>query len=231
MPHPAQIILRRLLLASALTATPAVLSAQTVIHSTYGPGMTYLTANYGIDGTYQTDLASPFQLSGVGGATLYDITFTLIFDYASQGAASWGASVWQGPSMSTASLIESWTGAFSPGLINNYTVSSTGSSLSPGQTYWFALSHVNAIRYGWHASNNTSLSPSVINYRIVGTWYSQGVVPYNPDPTFEYTSPVFEVRATMPSETVPEPATMTLLATGLAGIAAARRKRGATRAT
>ena len=67
---------------------------------------------------------------------------------------------------------------------------------------------------------NTELNPLTFNFE---DWYV--ISSCQPESErCEYKQEMIAFKADPPQETVPEPATMTLLATGLAGMAAARRR-------
>jgi len=206
--------------AATLLVAPSALSAQTTAYSTFLPGDTY-----GPGGIVRQDLwlASRFIYSGASSAPLQTVRVAAAGNppgsqldiYFLSGGYFWDPG--------DASLLEQWSVTSSASGIYQFH-STTNPVLTPGMHYWLALgTNVplnNQNYWTWFSGAfpldlSTNLQGQAVSFDqgLNWLWFDAGG------------TGAFDVTVGPDTSVVPEPATMTLLATGLAGIAAVRRKR------
>ena len=200
-------------LCATFVATPA--RAQGTIASTLGPGNTFEPFYGWLVGVHfrsglRQDLAMGFTYTGAGPVRLTRLR--LAMSEGSDSHAGLLVSLLRGSSVATASVLESWTLPSTGGSDGALRVfdSFLEPRLMPGETYWVRAMHAPATpaAWGWLVGSRTGSD---------GFWYNQGRGwAFNPPND----SPGYDVQST---GIVPEPATLVLVAVGLAGVLVVRR--------
>ena len=199
-------------------AAIGVAGAQTPVHNSFGPGGTYSTTN-GLFITNGQWIANPFFYTGPAGGSLYSVSIPILAPIDGGAGIAFDVSLLVGVGPSVATTLESWTG-----LTGTAGVLQLVSALTPGltvaSTYWILLStsspgsQSQAFRWAWQSDAGASGYLYTLNQGQ--TWFV----------TKDTGTPLaFAVDASTPSATVPEPATMARLATGLVSMAVVRRRR------
>lgn len=201
----------RALLATSLLITAPV-AAQVTVYSSFGPGGTY-GGNGSLIATFA--VAPWFTYTGPSGGSLYDIQLAM---WESR-VGTLEVGFYLGQPGSTLTLLESWS---VPETTTGSTFSLTSiftPQLSTGMVYslWLSVPEPGGM-WVW----NDALAP------VSGAGYTDdGGATWNVQP--QSPQGAFAVRIagddTIPGDVVPEPATLTLLATGSAALLATRRRR------
>jgi hypothetical protein len=216
---------RAILAASLFTVLAVAPASSQVVFSTFGAGSTFgalspaIVFSVGPSNPSENFDANSFVWSG-SAATLSSVDFAGQTQNGDLGPVT--VSLLHGTSIGTATLVESWTqsgAAASSDQIFSLT-SLTDAALVHGDTYWFELSIAQAPppnNYNWAWNLSSTTTGTVATYN--GTsWTTTGSA----------TDFAFDVKAnavgTLQSVT-PEPATMSLMALGLVGIAGVRRRK------
>jgi hypothetical protein len=205
----------------AALALPHGASAQ--IFSTFKqPGDLYNSVEasiYYIGGTGNF-LASSFGYAGATGVQLGSVRFAGQDLYQSAPLSPLTVTFRTGATMGTSSILETWTIPDNALPDHIYTLASVlNPSFVNGNTYWLELSVI-GYQWGWNYNNKAPLALGTATSTDAGaTWTNNPLS----------TAPAFEINAlggSLESVVTPEPATMTLMATGLLFMGGAvRRKR------
>ncbi len=217
---------RKLLFAALLCALLCVATAQkaqadTVIFSNFGPGMTFTNGVYFVNGgnTGQV-LAVRFTSTGNFTFSSAQLALNLV-----SGTNQLQVSLATNSSNSPGTIIETITvnNALGPLPGSVVTANSTLQPLlSAGTDYWLiAFAPAANTSIAWHQS---PADPSILppgNFVVNNTHSQTGPWAY----LVPATRPAFQINGNPVATAVPEPTTMLLLGTGLAGITARVRKR------
>jgi len=213
--------MRRLLTAAVATViVTSGLSAQTV-YNTFGPGNSFncctgWTISSGassIETSYTQAYA--FLYGGAAGAALAQIRLAAGFV---GGSGELDVTLLDGTDIGTASMLEAWSipnpspdfGGSQPIYV---LTSVTPVSLNTGDTYWVQLSTPEAMTawWAWNWNDQGIMGNGAYSEDDGATWLART----------DATMPAFAVDVGV----VPEPGTMTLLATGLVGLVGISRRR------
>lgn len=215
------------LAATAGALVPGASQAQTVAHTTFGPG-----DSYGLNGisyllatptppkppVFNQILAVPFTFSGANASTLASLRFGVkFFDYQATG---WEAAIsfLHGASIANATSLESWTLTGPATVAQIFAVQSLAQpALVTGDQYWLKISAgPSGVLDGRWYRNDQGLNENIAFSLDQGVTWMQAV----------NIAPAWEVRVRAPIVT-PEPATFGLVAVGvvLVGVAARRSSR------
>lgn len=233
--------MRRLLGILCLFAVlaPARGSGQSTIYSTFGAGGSYDASRAHSlveleppprgQGGYNA-IAFNFDYSGPSGDMLSTIRFVGGDFYA---LSPLNVQFLTGASIASATVLESWILPADPShrlVYDQYQIYTLSSLLSPvlitGESYW-----VRWFGGGLYPTTVDFWNLPVNNLGVLGGEYALGFteagggawqyVAGTPAPAFDVTS----LAAPSPTDVVPEPSTLALLATGLVGLAGVQRKR------
>lgn len=201
-------------------AGPKSAAAQTVFSTFTQPGDLYDAGTQAQIWMLTTGnwMASSFLYSGPG-VSLTSIRFAGLDLYVDNGnfPSPLDISFRAGPNIGSSVVLETWQLPDDNGVDQIYTLTSTlNPALITNTTYWVELSVI-GYEWGWNYNSHNPL--------YLGTSLStDGGV--NWTDYANNASPAFEVNGgSVPATVIPEPATMTLMALGLVGMAGMRRRR------
>jgi len=192
----------RTLAITLLACSPLFLPAlaQTTVASTFGPGDSYSHIQgylVGDNGFANQSVAEGFVYTGPDGYFLSQVRLAL-----DPNDSPYTISFLTGADINAATLLESWSTTSSGGIVA--LSSALSPALSNGMTYWLAASSG-----GWGGWAYNDQGRFGMAYRLGGgAWVDC--------PGCE--SAAYDVTVTGAGVVTPEPATMTLLATGLVGV-------------
>lgn len=216
-----QMITRIAAVATVSFAAPSMATAQTTVYSTFGPGDSYdSTGSFGSYPIYPPDfqdfgqqVAAGFLFGGPSGELLSMVRFAREFRFGPI-----NVTFLVGPTIGSASPLESWTlptgpnPSTAPPQIYSFTSINRPLFIS-GDTYWLMLSP---------ASSSGGANWMINSQGLLGLESEAPGAPSWFDCPTQCRTPAFDVSAT---SVTPEPATLTLMSVGLAGIVGAGLRR------
>ena len=204
---------RRLLLsfASATMLLAPKLSSQTTVYTTFGPGDSYVCCpGFLVSG-------SSFVLGGYSwgagftyGGPSGDLLSAIRFAADNPSPSPLDILFLSGPTMGGATVLESWTVPSGSAALQIYSLTSLNHpSFTLGDIYWVLLRGGSSNAWWNWDANDQGITGLMAQSSDDGATWNQ----------FPANHPAFDVTS-ISSSVVPEPATLTLLATGLAALTA-----------
>lgn len=207
------------LIACLLTAPAVRVTGQTAVYSTLGPGDSFSGSAYEVIGPatpYHQWLAVPFTPTSAGYLSRVRIAASQDMDNPSGADANLHLGL-GGATPAAATWLATW-GVTLPATADLLSLAPSASILlSTSSVYWLMMTTTGGTEAWWYRTPGTAYGDLAWSANQGASW---AVVN-----TAVYTYPAFDVAVSAGDSTVPEPVSLFLLGTGLAGVAAVRRRK------